>query len=73
MNDHGDHVFVAAVEVLGDERPLWAFQCRRCDVYGSIRALYGDAVADGHSHVATLTAPPLDQDAIRRSVDDPED
>lgn len=50
MGAHGDHVFVAAVEVLGDQRPLWALQCRWCDVYGPIRFDYGDAVADGQSH-----------------------
>lgn len=51
MNDHGDHVFIAAVKVLGDQRPLWAFQCRSCDAYGVIRFEYRAAVNDGHSHV----------------------
>lgn len=72
MGAHGDHVFVVCVEVVPDDpRPLWAFHCGRCDVYGQIRASYPDAVDDGQSHVETPTAPPLDQDTIRRSVDDP--
>ena len=30
-DEHGEHVFVRAVEVVDDDRPAWAFHCGHHD------------------------------------------
>jgi hypothetical protein len=50
-DEHGEHVFVRAVQVLGDARPAWAFHCGLHDEYGTVRLDYSAAVSDGQGHV----------------------